>query len=89
MDRTRTCIACGAKGDKRSLRRIVRAADGRVSFDATGRAAGRGAYVCSMPCFEAALSKGRLDRALKTHVGEKDVETLGRELAAACARGHA
>ena len=41
--RQRTCIACGAQGDKVGLLRIVRAADGTARFDASGRMPGRGA----------------------------------------------
>ena len=47
--------------------RIVRTPAGDVVLDATGRAAGRGAYICrSEPCIERAIAKGVLARALKT-----------------------
>ena len=36
-------------------------------LDATGRAAGRGAYICrSVACLDKAIAKGALNRALKT-----------------------
>lgn len=82
--RVRTCISCGAKGDKASLHRIVRASDGSASFDGTGRAAGRGAYVCSQACFAEAARKGKLDKALKTKVSQEDYGRIGAELAAVC-----
>ena len=62
----RTCVACGATDTKRALLRIVRSPLGVVSFDPSGRAPGRGAYVCSAECFAAARKAGKLDRALRT-----------------------
>jgi uncharacterized protein len=44
---------------------VVRSPAGVVGLDPTGRAPGRGAYVCLDPaCREAALKKGALRRAL-------------------------
>ena len=53
---TRTCVACGKSGDKRSFVRIVRTPDGSIELDLTGKVAGRGAYLCKeSSCFEKAL----------------------------------
>jgi uncharacterized protein len=61
----RTCVACRTERQKRDLLRIVRAADGTISFDPTGRAAGRGAYVCADgSCWAAAVKKKSIERAL-------------------------
>jgi hypothetical protein len=47
--------------------RVVRNPTGAVSIDASGRAAGRGAYVCpAAECVDTAIKKGALSRALKT-----------------------
>jgi predicted RNA-binding protein YlxR (DUF448 family) len=47
--------------------RIVRTPSGDVRLDDTGRAAGRGAYVCrTTECLDKAISKGALTKALKT-----------------------
>jgi predicted RNA-binding protein YlxR (DUF448 family) len=47
--------------------RIVRSPAGDVAPDASGGAAGRGAYVCrSIDCLDKAISKGALSRALRT-----------------------
>ena len=59
----RTCIGCGQKVSKAGLLRIVRTGEG-IAFDATGKAAGRGAYVCSPACFEK-VRTGRLAHALE------------------------
>jgi len=66
----RTCVACRTKTDKRRLVRIVRGACGDAAPDPTGRAPGRGAYLCSrFECWETGIGKGRLGRALKLEKG--------------------
>ena len=42
----RTCVACRTKRDKKDLMRIVLTPEGEIRFDPTGRAAGRGSYLC-------------------------------------------
>lgn len=78
----RRCVSCGMSAEKRALYRIVRTKDGRVSFDATGRAAGRGAYVCSEACFEAARAARKLDRALKASLSADDYDRVAQAFAA-------
>ena len=79
----RTCVACRtaqpaqAKQPKRSLVRIVRSPEGAVSVDPTGKKAGRGAYLCADPtCWQAALAKGALERALHITITPNDRATL-------------
>jgi uncharacterized protein len=42
----RTCAVCRTVRPKRSMARLVRGPDGLVAADQTGRAPGRGTYVC-------------------------------------------
>ena len=74
----RTCVACRQTGAKRQLVRVVRAPDGSVSIDPTGKKSGRGAYLCDSPeCWQAALRRGALSRALKLEfIPEADLQTL-------------
>ena len=73
----RTCIACRSTEAKRGLVRVVRTPDGRVSLDPTGKANGRGAYVHeTRACWDEALKKDRLGRALKVAVPPEDAELL-------------
>ena len=81
--RQRTCIACGAQAGKADLHRIVRAADGSVAFDPSGRMPGRGAYVCSEQCLASALKAGRLARALRTKLEQDDQTRIACDLARA------
>jgi predicted RNA-binding protein YlxR (DUF448 family) len=61
----RTCAACRGVPPKRSLTRIVRAPDGTVAIDPTGKAAGRGTYVCDDPaCREPRRLAEAVNRAL-------------------------
>ena len=87
----RTCVACGRSADKRELVRIVRSADGDTRVDSTGKASGRGAYVCADgSCFETAVRRKRLAPALRATLGEEDVERLRNEFEGAIqAEAHA
>lgn len=65
----RTCVGCRRGGPKRGLVRLVRAPDGSVLLDPTGRAPGRGAYIHPDPvCVEVARKRRALERALAASV---------------------
>ncbi len=80
--RQRTCIVCGRAASKGELLRIVRTEQGSVGFDPTGKAAGRGAYVCSLECFKRPGARGRLARALRVEVTQDDCERIAASIAA-------
>lgn len=82
---TRTCVACGKSGDKRSFVRIVRTPDGSIELDLTGRVAGRGAYLCKeSSCFEKAAQKRLLDAKLRCKVSADEYRRLETEFAQVC-----
>jgi len=73
----RTCIACRSVKSKRELIRIVRTPDQTVAVDETGKAQGRGAYLCKNPaCWHKGLRQGIISRALKMTVSAEDIERL-------------
>ncbi|MGE3269460.1 MAG: RNase P modulator RnpM [Chloroflexota bacterium] len=73
----RTCVACRSERPKREMVRIVRAPGGAVSVDPTGKQSGRGAYLCLQPaCWQVALKRRALDKALKTELSEADRTAL-------------
>lgn len=77
----RTCVGCARAGDKRSLVRLVRSADGHIELDPTGKARGRGAYVCpGTECFDGAVARKRLSTALRVNLHEDDLDRLRRDL---------
>jgi len=70
-------VACRQTGAKRGLVRIVRTPAGQVAIDATGRLPGRGAYLCAhRSCWELALKRKALDRALKVTIDDSAMELL-------------
>ncbi len=73
----RTCIACRSTEAKRGLVRVVRTPQGTVELDPTGKKNGRGAYVHeSRACWDEALKKDRLGRALNVTVAPDDAASL-------------
>ena len=84
----RTCVGCRSKTEKRALFRVVRSPEGRVTFDPSGRAAGRGAYVHSSPeCLKLAFRRGGIARALHVTLGEPEAARLIEELTGAGVEG--
>jgi uncharacterized protein len=58
-------VACRTERQKRDLVRVVRAPDGTVALDRSGKAPGRGAYLCADgSCWSSALKKKAIERAL-------------------------
>jgi len=73
----RTCVACGKKTVKEALVRLVAPPDGRVAVDLSGKAPGRGAYVCREgDCAGDELKKGRIDSTLRRSTTEQEWSAL-------------
>ena len=73
----RTCIGCNSKKDKNELIRIVKNKDGIISIDRTGKAQGRGVYICdSIECLEKAIKSKKLERTFETKISEDVYENL-------------
>ena len=65
----RMCIACREMKPKMEMTRVVRNAEGEISPDPTGKAPGRGAYICSSDeCLKKLTGKKLLNRAFSTNV---------------------
>lgn len=65
----RRCASCRINKHKSEFLRIVKLADGKIFVDVTGKAQGRGAYVCKNETCAADLrKKRRLDKQFKTKV---------------------
>lgn len=76
----RSCVGCATGSDKRDLVRVVRTSDGFVSVDPSGKANGRGAYLCpETECFDAAIRRKKLDVSLRVNLKEDDIDRLRRE----------
>ncbi len=86
----RRCLGCNTQRPKRELVRVVRTPQGAVALDATGKLAGRGAYICPQPaCLAKARRAKRLERALEADIPPEVYEALGAQLGAAAGKGDA
>lgn len=77
----RMCLCCREMKPKRELIRVVLSKDGALAVDLTGKAPGRGAYLCREPACVARLTKTHaLDRAFARAVPEEVYSRLQKEL---------
>ncbi len=76
----RRCIGCMESKEKHQLIRIS-GYQGQVSVDPTGKAKGRGAYLCpDVRCFEKARKKRAIARNLEMEISGEQMDTLLEEL---------
>ena len=77
----RKCIACQDKDNKKELIRIVKNKEGEIFIDLTGKANGRGAYICKdCECLKKAIKSKALNRAFKMEVPDEVYEKLLLEM---------
>ena len=80
--RQRMCIACRQMFDKKDLTRVVKNKEGQIFVDSSGKANGRGAYVCTnQSCLEKLKIQKILNKAFKCMVEEKIYKQLEEEIA--------
>ena len=73
----RMCVSCRNLFDKGDLIRIVRTPQGEIIFDPTGKAAGRGAYLCKDPeCMKRCVKAKLLSKVFQTPVSEESYQRL-------------
>ena len=78
----RKCVGCGERFDKSDLWRVVKSPDGSVSLDKTGKASGRGAYICkNVKCLQKARKARRLETNLEIAIPDSVYETLEAAIA--------
>ncbi len=76
----RRCVGCMESKEKKDLVRIVAGEDG-ICLDRSGKANGRGAYVCpNEECIRKAVKNKGLQRSFKRPVDASVLETLLEEL---------
>lgn len=77
----RTCIACREMKDKSLLIRVVKNKEGEIFVDKTGKANGRGAYVCkSKDCFAKLKKSKGLSRTFKCQISDEIYEKIEGEI---------
>ena len=76
----RTCIACREMKPKKEMLRVVKNADGEIFPDPTGKAPGRGAYICeSEACRKLLGTKKLLNKAFSAPVAPEVYERIEGE----------
>lgn len=66
---------------KKELIRVVKNSEGIIKVDLTGKAQGRGAYICkSADCLERAIKAKRLEKNFETKIDEGIFQRLREEL---------
>ena len=77
----RMCLCCREMKPKRELVRVVLNKEGQISVDLSGKAPGRGAYLCREKDCLAKMYKTRvLDRAFSCAVDAEVYASLQKEL---------
>ena len=78
----RMCVGCREMKPKMTLLRVVKPQDGEARIDRTGKASGRGAYVCEdIECLKKARRSRALERALECAIDDQVFEALERQIA--------
>lgn len=76
----RKCIGCGESKPKKELVRIT-FYEGNLEFDKTGKAKGRGVYLCpNDECLSQAEKKNAIRRSLKENIKEEDINKVFEEI---------
>ena len=73
----RKCIGCMEVKPKNELVRIVKNKENEIFVDLTGKANGRGAYICPKnECLEKAVKSNRLAKSFEQEISEDIYEKL-------------
>ena len=73
----RKCIGCSEVKPKNELLRIVKNKENEIFIDLTGKANGRGAYICPKEdCLEKAVKSNRLAKSFEQEISQDIYEKL-------------
>ena len=77
----RKCVGCGEMKEKKELIRVIKTPEDEILLDVSGRANGRGAYICkSAGCLKKAVKNKGLERSLKSKIPTDVLERMEKEL---------
>ena len=77
----RMCVGCREMKPKMQLLRVVKPQGGDARIDRTGKAPGRGAYVCDqIECLRKARRSKALERALECAIDDAVCEALEAQI---------
>lgn len=76
----RMCVSCRELKDKKSMLRIVKSPSGKVFIDYTGKASGRGAYICdNADCIKKLKKQRLLNKVFSLNVEEETYSAIEEE----------
>lgn len=77
----RRCAGCNEQKSKREFVRVIRTPEGEILLDETGKANGRGVYLCpNKSCLQKARKAKRLERNLKVAIPDEIWDQLEAKL---------
>ena len=77
----RMCVGCREMKPKMTLLRVVKPQEGDAHIDRTGKAPGRGAYVCDdIECLRKARKTKALERALDCRIEDQVFDELEQQI---------
>ena len=77
----RQCTGCGEMKPKKELLRVVKSPEGNICLDRSGKANGRGAYICpNAECYKKAIKARRLEKAFSMQIPENVSKQILKEL---------
>ena len=77
----RRCAGCNEQKSKKEFVRVVRTPEGQIILDETGKANGRGLYLCpDKKCLLKAKKAGRLQKSLEVAIPDEIWQSLEERL---------
>ena len=77
----RMCVGCREMKPKATLLRVAKPQDADAHIDRTGKAQGRGAYICpKKECFKKARKQGRIAKSLEVPISDELYDILEHEV---------
>lgn len=76
----RQCVGCNEMKGKNDMLRVLKTTEDEIILDTTGKANGRGAYLCkNAECLKKAIKHKGLERSLKMNIEKQVYENLEKE----------
>ena len=77
----RTCVGCNTQKNKKDLIRIVKNKQDEIFVDKTGKAEGRGAYICDdSECLEKAIKSKKIEKSFEIKIDNTVYEELRKSI---------
>ncbi len=77
----RKCTGCGEQKPKKELVRVVKTPNGEILLDLTGKASGRGAYICNnAECLKKARKSKRIDKTFEMTIPDGIYEQMEAQI---------